>query len=238
MEIVLYPKFEEVFIDDTVRGIFYPLCTVELASGKNVHFVSHNGIWTNDESNSDQNSFDHFCFSLKEGKYVFSGDITLYKGYKVAQAVSSVLEEEFWTNADYYFKAKMSLEDYTERVIPLVTDLADDELDLETYLEFFYAYSLNKLVFQKTGQFAKYRQLIDGFGKADPSPYVYKVGDEDFDTTLRYNELSEIAPASLISKNYFPIGMTIGCEFFTDGNDCVLYYNEKEDTVICLNTYS
>lgn len=238
MTINLYPKFEEVFVDDTLKGIFYPLCTVVLSSGKSVHFVSHNGMWTDYETNSDQNTEEYYRFTLSEDKYAFSGDITIYKGYKVAKAIQCALEEEFWSNEDFYFKSKLSLADYKARVMPLVTDLTDDALDLDTYIEFFYAYSLNKLVFQKTGQFAKYRQLIDGFAKPDPSLYVYKEGDEDFDTTLRYNDFSEVISSSLVLDHYSAIGMTIGYQFFTDGNDCVLYYSESEEAVICFNSYS
>ena len=238
MTVKLYPKFEEVFVDDTLKGIFYPLCTVELPSGKSVHFVSHNGLWTDYESNSDQNTEEYYRFTLCEGKYAFSGDITIYKGYKVAKAIQCALEEEFWNNEDFYFKTKLSLADYTTRVMPLVADLADDDLDLDSYIEFFYAYSFNKLVFLKTGQFGRYKQLIDGFSKATPSQYVYQEGDEDFDDTMSIQYFDEMLPDTLSFTNYNAIGMTIGYQFFADGNDCVLYYSESEEAVICFNSYS
>ncbi|KZE84071.1 hypothetical protein AV926_02800 [Myroides marinus] len=233
MELRLYPKFEEVFSDDTLEGIFYPLCTAVLPSGKQVHFVSHNGVWTADESNSDQNTSDYYRFKLIDNKYTFSGDISIYQGYELVGQIHKILEVDFKTNEDHYFKAKLALDEYTDRVKALLPEI-DADFDLDTYIEFFYAYSLNKLVYQRTGQFAKYRQLIDGFAKADPSPYVYSQTDADFDVALYQGDFDSL----LDLMNYTPIGMTIGCEFFTDGNDCVLYYNESDDTVICFNAYS
>ncbi|MDM1383629.1 hypothetical protein HX024_13160 [Myroides marinus] len=58
--------------------------------------------------------------------------------------------------------------------------------------------------------------------------------DKDFDIALYQGDFDSL----LDLMNYTPIGMTIGFEFFTDGNDCVLYYNESDDTVICFNAYS
>lgn len=232
MELKLYPRYEEVFSDSTLEGIFYPLCSVVLPSGQLVHFVSHNGIWTNSESNSDQNTSDYYRFSIIDNKYSFSGDISIYQGYEIVGQIYKILEADFKTNEDQYFKAKLSLDEYTNKVMSLMPEVED--LDLDTYIEFFYAYSLNKLVYQRTGQFAKYRQLIDGFAKPDPSPYVYSQGDEDFDVAIYHGDFD----SSLDLTGYTSIGMTIGCEFFTDGNDCVLYYNESDNTVICFNAYS
>ncbi|MDR0229165.1 MAG: hypothetical protein LBI72_08900 [Flavobacteriaceae bacterium] len=237
MEIKLYPLFEEVFVNQDLKGIFYPLCTVQIATGEKLHFVSHNGIWTNSQSSSEQNTDSYVCFEVKEGKYTFTGDINLYQGYQDAPMIHQILVQDFEANGIKYWKQRTTEEDYAKQVQKLLPNISST-LDVDTYIEFFYAYALNKLVFEQTGQFGKFRQLISSYAKAATSPYVYTIGSDTYEEILHHTTIEDELPSSIILDRYKPIGVTIGHEFFTDGNDCLLYYNTEEKIVICVNSYS
>ncbi len=82
MKIELYPNFESVFTDEQLKGIFYPLCSIELDDKTTLFFVSSNGIWIDENDTSDVNSNCFTKFDLVENKYTFNGNIELYNGLR------------------------------------------------------------------------------------------------------------------------------------------------------------
>jgi len=67
-----------------------------------------------------------------------------------------------------------------------------------------------------------------GYAKPDKSPIVYSEKEHD----------SHLSMDDDLMKGYCHLGAVIGYEFFTDGNDTVLFYNEKENKVLSVNHYS
>lgn len=231
MKIELYPTFEEVFVDQTLKGIFYPLCSITLPNEAEtkLHFVSSNGIWTNDEITSENNSSQFIAFELRDDKYAFNGNTNLYKGGSDAKVIFPILETDFKENGKRYLDSKLETGDYLNEIKKVIPQMADESLDLDYYLETFYEFSINKLNSQLNRGFGQFQRIINGYAKPEKSPVVY-----DDATTLNQIDIPEMLNLS----NFTTIGMTIGSEFFTDGNDTVLFYNDAEKKVLCVNSYS
>lgn len=231
MRIELYPAFEEVFVDQTLKGIFYPLCSIILRNEAEtkLHFVSSNGIWTNDSNASENNSGQFITFDIIGGKYAFSGDTNLYSGYKEAKEIFAVIEVDFMENGRKYLDAKLKVKDYLNETKNIIPQIADESFDLDYYLKTFYEFSINKLNSQLNRGFGQFQRIIDGYAKPEKSPIVY----ED-SKTLNQIEV----PTIKNMENFKVIGVTIGSEFFTDGNDVILLYNDIDNKVLCVNSYS
>jgi hypothetical protein len=223
MEIKMYPSFEEIFATGELRGIFYPLCSV----GENLHFVSSNGLWFDEQFCTENNTFAFTKFEITNGKYDFKGDIRLYKGYESAQKIFPILEKDFEENGTKYFRAKMKTAAYIETISKVLPNCADD-FDFKYYVQTFYEFSINKLNFRQNGKFGEFRHLIDDWGKHE-SPIVYTEND---------NRIEEVLSDFEIINGYQAIGAVIGFEFFTDGNDSILYFNEKTNSILSVNAYS
>lgn len=231
MIIELYPAFEEVFFDETLKGIFYPLCSVTLTNEAEtkLHFVSSNGIWTNDEGTSQYNSSQYIAFDVIESKYAFYGNIELYNGHKEAKEIFPIMETDFNENGKRYLDAKLKTKDYLNEIKKIIPQVADENLDLNYYLKTFFEFSINKLNAQLNRGFGQFQRIIDGYEKPEKSPIVYSDSK-----TLHQTDV----PAIDNIETFKAIGMTIGSEFFTDGNDTVLFYNDAEQKVLCVNSYS
>jgi hypothetical protein len=226
MNIKMYPHFSEVFLSDELIGIFYPLCTVN----DNLHFVSSNGLWMDNQYETENNTFQYTKFELKNGKYDFNGDIRLYKGYEFAKKIIYILEKDFEANGNNYLKNKLKTNIYIEEIKKTLPCPATDDIDLKYYLQTFYEFSINKLNYNLNGKFGEFSFLINGYAKPDKSPIVYGKGCHALEETLQ--EKIDI------TKDYSEIGTVIGYEYFTDGNDTVLLFNEKENKVLSINCYS
>jgi len=227
MKIKMYPSFNEVFTNDELYGVFYPLCTVE----NKLHFVSSNGLWMDEQIETEHNTFEYTKFELKNGKYDFKGSIGLYKGHKYAKKTFSILENDFNKNGYDYLKNKLKTDFYIEKMKKILPAQRTEDIDLDYYLETFYTFSVNKLNYKLNGKFGNFSHIIEGYGE-NQSPIIY---DEK-----KYNEESggNIILYKDIFKGYSYVGAVIGYEFFTDGNDSVLYFNEKDSKVISVNCYS
>lgn len=246
MKIELYPDFEEVFDKDTLKGIFYPLCKVSEISfdlKEPLFFVSSNGIWTDKTINNDNNRSDFTVFYRKNEKYVFKGDLEVYIGYKEAKEIFEILEIDFEQNGEDYLVQKIKTELYIQNIIKNY-NFNYKKLDINYFLQTFYEFSINKLNYQKTGDFGAFQGLINGWKKSsnsqsDNSQIVYEIkndnssGYADIEINKEY-----LFPENLDIENYQKIGSVIGCEFFTDGNDSYLLYDQNNDRVICINHYS
>ena len=241
MNIELYPKFDKVFTDETLKGIFYPLCslTLEEYPNKIFHFISSNGIWMDESHKTEINSSDYTLFELQENKYKFNGDIRLYKGYEQAKNIFEKLQEDFVKNGKAYLDTKTHTDDYIRNQKQNLNIQSNDDFDLNYYVQTFYEFSINKLNFELNKGFGEFRHLIDGWGKSDKSPIIYEIknnnstGFADIEVNKEY-----IFSEKIEIEKYKKIGFIIGYEFFTDGNDTYLAFDEDKERVICLNHYS
>lgn len=224
----MYPDFNEVFSTDELLGVFYPLCSID----ENLHFVSSNGLWLDEQYETEHNASEYTRFEIKNGKYDFKGDIRLYKGYKCAKRIFPILENDFETNGKTYLQKKMKTGFYIEKTKKMLSALVMEDIDLGYYLQTFYEFNINKLNYGLNGKFGEFMHLINGRGKHE-SPIVYEEAE------IRIYRVEETLQKKIdIIKNYSEIGTVIGYEFFTDGNDSVLYFNEKENKVLSINCYS
>ncbi len=236
MKITLYPSFENVFIDKQLKGIFYPLCAVKLNDEQQTQlfFVSSNGVWTNEENQSDNNSDIYTKFTLVDNKYQFNGNIELYNGYEIVQDIFHLLELDFAKLGNEYLTNKTKTADYIQQIktkLPLTENL---DFDLDYYLQTFYEYSINKLNYQLNNEFGAFRKVIDGWKQTEKSPIIYEI-DEEFEEIEI--DAEELFPKNINLADYEKIGQVIGCEFFTDGNDSLLLYNPQDKTVLIVNNY-
>lgn len=241
MRIKLYPNFNEVFIDDTLKGIFYPLCSVVLDQyPENVfHFVSSNGLWINEGFETEYNTFHYTQFNLIENKYKFKGSKELYKGAEQAQNIFDRLEKDFEHNGKHYLKTKTSTDDYIENQKRNLNLKADDEFDADYYLQTFYEFSINKLNFELTNEFGAFKNVIEGWIKNDQiSSIVYDISSNNSSFTDIEMNAVYLFPESINISDNEKIGQVIGCEFFTDGNDSNLLYNTNAGTILNINSYS
>jgi len=110
-------------------------------------------------------------------------------------------------------------------------DLTRNQLNTSTHTNrrcpTFYEFSINKLNYNLNGKFGEFNYLMNGYSNPSKSPIIYD--GEDYEGYILDDNLI---------KGYCYIGAVIGCKFFTDGNDTVLLYNEKENKVLSVNHYS
>ncbi len=224
----LYPSFDEVFVNDDLKGIFYPLCSVEIAD-KTLHFVSHNGMWLNKQFATEYNTVNDFRFDCVDNKYSFKGDIRLYRGNIEAKVIFPFLEKDFEKNGLKYFESKCKTASYFKKIKKNLPEIKNDEFDLDYYLETFYVFSINKLHYENNSQFGGFNHIINGWGKPDFLPIYY------YDALV--NELEELG-VTKAKESHQIIGKAVGYNYFTDGNDTILCYHAENEEVILYNAYS
>jgi hypothetical protein len=227
LEIKMYPLYNEVFVTNDLYGVFYPLCSIN----KNLHFVSSNGLWLDKKYETERNTFNYTKFEFANGKYDFKGDIRLYKGYEYAKGIFPLLENDFEKNGKDYLQNKIKTNFYIEKIKKLLSLQKTENIDIDYYLSTFYEFCINKLNYNLNGKFGEFNHLIKD-GAKNESPVVYT--DADI-----INEVEEALQEKIdVIKGYSAIGKVVGYEFFTDGNDSVLYFNEKENEILSINCYS
>lgn len=237
MKIELYPKFEEVFEDNTLKGIFYPLCKVFDLGGElpeSLFLVSNNGVWMNETEATEFNSSHFTAFELLNGKYKFKGNLALYQGYEIFRKVFQILEIDFKVNGHIFLESKKSTEEYIDYIKPILT-FDFEGLDIDYYLRSFYAFSIDKLYYQKTGIFGgfyktKGNNTFEGFG-------VYGINNESGYGEIVINQ-RYFLPEWINLENFKEIAYVVGIEFFEEGNDSYLVYDPDSQKVISLNYHS
>jgi len=132
----MYPSFNEVFVSDELLGVFYPLCSNE----HGLHFVSSNGLWMDEQYETEHNTFGHVKFEIKNGKYDFMGDIRLYKGYEYAKKIFLILEDDFNANGNDYLADKIKPALYIEKITKILPSQTTEDIDLDYYLNTFYEF--------------------------------------------------------------------------------------------------
>lgn len=242
MKIELYPTFDEVFYDQQLKGIFYPLCSIELddAQKTKLFFVSSNGIWMNESETSDFNNSAFTKFDIVDSKYKFNGNLDLYQGHQKAKDFFILMEMDFEENGKSYLENKVSTASYIANIKPKLADFEESELDVEYYLQTFYEYAITKLNYSINTNFGSFNSIMKNWNSAkNSSSVVYAISSEnssgfaDIEANAEY-----FFPKSIGFSDYEKIGQTIGHEFFTDGTDCILLYNQNNKTVLCINNYS
>lgn len=242
MKLELYPTFDSVFTDEQLKGIFYPLCAIELNDEKNtkLFFVSSNGIWTNENNSSENNNNTYTKFNLVENKYKFNGNIELYNGHEIVKEVFQTLETDFEENGKKYLKNKTKTEEYLSQIKPKISLPEKTEFDLDYYIQTFYEFSINKLNYKIHNDFGAFRAIIDNWRKSEEkSPIVYEISSDNNSSFADIEINAEyLFPQNINLSNYEKIGQVIGFEFFIDGNDSLLLYNKNDETVLNINSYS
>lgn len=235
-EIKVYPKFDEVFTDDKLKGIFYPLCSVvdkEKHKNKIFHFVSSNGLWMNENFGTDSNTDEYTLFELKNDKYVFNGNLDLYTGSEHAKLIFPILENDFEINGESYLSNKIKTEEYIDKQKQSLPNNFDEDFDIDYYVGTFYEFSINRLNYKLNGGFGEFRKIIDGWGSHE-SPIVYDETTDELAGSLNHYNKPKIGDFD----NFEVIGKILGSEFFTDGNDTILFYNKMNEKIVCVNFYS
>lgn len=242
MKLELYPTFESVFTDEQLKGIFYPLCAIELTDEKKtkLFFVSSNGIWINENNSSENNNNTYTKFELVENKYYFNGNIKLYNGHEIAKEIFKILETDFEENGKKYLDNKTKTEEFINQTKSKISIPENTEFDIDYYIQTFYEFSINKLNFQLTNEFGAFREIIDDWGKSEKkSPIVYEISSDNNSSFAEIEINAEyLFPKNINLTDYEKIGQVIGFEFFTDGNDSILLYNKNDKTVLSINSYS
>ncbi|MFB9077948.1 hypothetical protein ACFFLS_04680 [Flavobacterium procerum] len=237
MKIKLYPEFNDVFTDETLKGIFYPLCslTLEKYPNKIFHFISSNGLWIDEDYETKENRFNYTLFDIEENKYKFNGNIKLYKGSEKAKNIFGELQIDFENNGKVYLENKTKTEDYIETQKQNLNIQTDDEFDADYYIQTFYEFSINKLNYELNNGFGLFRSKMEKYwSKPDKqSPIIYDETTDELKGTLHHYDKPKIEEI----EKFEVIGKIIGFEFFTDGNDTVLFYNNT-DKILCANFYS
>ncbi|KFF05761.1 hypothetical protein [Flavobacterium reichenbachii] len=236
MTIKLYPEFNDVFADETLKGIFFPLCslTLEKYPNKIFHFISSNGLWIDENHQTEQNTFNYALFDIQENKYRFNGNIQLYKGFEQAKNIFDELQKDMDNNGKSYLEKKTKTDDYIKKQKQNLNLKTDDEFDADYYLQTFYEFSINRLNFKYKNEFGAFRKIIDGWSNSNKeSPIIYDETSNELKETLNHYD----KPKFENIETFDLIGKIVGFEFFTDGNDTILFYNNS-DKILCLNFYS
>ncbi|QOW46626.1 MULTISPECIES: hypothetical protein [Acinetobacter] len=236
MKIELYPNFNDVFTDETLKGIFYPLCSVILDQYPNqiFHFISSNGLWMNENFETEHNTFQYTLFEIIDHKYKFHGDVKLYQGFEHAKNIFHDLQNDFTRNGQLYLKSKLKTEVYIDQQKRNLNLKKHDDFDLDYYLQTFYEFSINKLCFELNQEFGTFRAVIDDWSNGNKtSPIVYDETTNTLKGRLNHYEMPEINHADTFKV----IGSIIGYEFFTDGNDTILHF-DGSNQILCVNFYS
>jgi hypothetical protein len=209
---LLYNSWEEYGYDYYMGGVFW-------ASGYKI----------DEKYKTENNTSEYTKFELKNGKYDFKGNIRLYKGCEYAKNTFSILENDFNENGNNYLTNKLKTNLYIEEIKKILPSETASDIDLDYYLKTFYEFSINKLNYNLNGEFGKFSHIIMGGYGENKSPIVYN--EEEYKESGGNINLE-------IIKGYSYIGAIIGYEFFTDGNDSVIFFNENENKVLSVNCYS
>ena len=241
MKIELYPKYEEVFLDEALKGIFYPLCKVSHLSEEipsPLFFISTNGMWMDETKKTEFNSTGFTIFDIVGGKYKFRGNLELYQDHNLFPEIYPSLEDDFENNGSLFLNQRTKTEKYMEHIKSKL-DIDFKGLDIEYYLQAFYEYSMNKLNYEKTGIFGAFNEVIHGWHKSEPSPIVYLIenGNSSGYADIETNK-EEFLPSSIRLEKCKKVGYVVGHEFFADGNDTYLVYDTDTKRAICINHYS
>lgn len=242
MNIELYPEFEEVFHNDDLKGIFFPLCKISgynLGNNTPLFFLSHNGLFPNNGKGSSYNQSDFYMFDIVDGKYQFNGTIELYEGYKHTKELSALIEEDFGQNAPKYIDDKFDEEDFSE-LIKAKFKGDKESWEIDYYIKTYYQYLVNKFLYKTKGSFGAYQQHMMGYHKADLSPIVYLPDSEAFSSPFEELEINKQyhLPEEIDLADYEKIGKTEGFEFFVDGNNTFVLLHKTKQEVLCINYYS
>jgi hypothetical protein len=229
MNIKPYPSFDEVFTNDALKGIFYPLCSLSTQNGAMVHFISSNGMWLNKADESEQNTVNYTRFDLIDGKYDFRGNLALYIGHEFVKTIFPILLNDFEANGKHYLSKKTKTDKFIQQMKKKLPDLPLNDFDLDYYLQTFYEFSINKLHYELHHAFGQFNHIINKWGEKECEIAYLRADFAD--------EIKELW-LDINLDGYQMIGKIKGSDYFTDGNNSIVCYNAANQQVINFNTYS
>jgi hypothetical protein len=229
MNIKPYPSFDKVFTNDALKGIFYPLCSLSTQQGAMFHFISSNGMWLDKAAETEQNTINYTRFDLIDGKYDFKGNPALYIGHELAKTIFPILLNDFETHGKHYLSKKTKTDKFIQQMKKKLPDLPWNDFDLDYYLQTFYEFSINKLHYELHQAFGQFNHIINKWGEKENK--IAYIGADFAD------EIKELW-IDINHDGYQIIGKIMGSDYFTDGNNSILCYNEANQQVINFNTYS
>lgn len=167
--VILYPKASDVFTDERLACYFRPLLSFACrqdGSAYTFHLLGTDGLYCEREYRHAENNF--FGFRYLAGKYEFIGDLGVFGGGNVEE-VYALLQADFAKNKEAYWKEKVTVEAYKERLIDELAEVAD--FDVDYYAEAFYSYEFTKYHYERTGEFRHVSELTEGCDH-DDSPVL------------------------------------------------------------------
>lgn len=239
LELKPYPEFDEVFVNDNLKGFYFPLCSLiykDKKSGTNrtFHILSHNGLWLDESENSFELNQDFSVFKLIADKYEFNGALTNFKGQSYVKELFGFLVQDLEKNKTNYLDPKFTSAEFVNHI--LVNYPADLTLfDFEYYLTSFFTYHRQKIKFKNeitNNNFIPFKDIkkLNLFTAYNDRNFI-NVGEE-----VIINEKYFKIPADLIER--IPIGVCWVDEYFQDGNNIFAFYDNENEFVYCVNQYS
>lgn len=233
IQIKPYPEFEEVFIDNSLKGFYYPLCTLKIndqITGQIhiFHVLSNNGLWLDGNKSSSKINSNYSVFKRIENKYTSDGNVIVFLGHKYVKELFQFLEQNF--DEKKHTKANELLEDVIKNY-PIDMSSFDYEYYIETFFDYRKHKSKLKREIKEDGfiQFEKIKKLnlFNGYNHKD----FINEGEE-----IIVNEKHFENKADLINK--IPIGCCWIDQYFSDGNNTFVFFDKENDQIYCVNQYS
>lgn len=235
LQIKLYPEFEEVFLNNELKGFYFPLCSIIYKNKKNgknntFHIVSHNGLWLDETKNYQEINPNYSVFKIVDNKYLFHGDLEAFIGNKDIKDLSTFLEQ----NLENITRNKLTFKEFLNHTLEKHPfDLRS--FDYKHYIETFFYYQSQKIKFKneiKENNFMPFKNLknLNLFTGYDNDDFI-NIGEE-----IIINEKYFENQAHLIEK--IPLGSCSSDEYFHDGNNIFAFFDEENQLVYCANQYS
>ncbi|WP_232699164.1 hypothetical protein [Brevibacillus daliensis] len=164
-KITLYPKANDVFVDESLACYFRPLLTfsyVHEGTAYSLHLLGTDGLYCEGEYRNSENNF--WGFRYVAGKYEFLGDLQVF-GEENVPDVHAFLQADFAENKDHYLNDKITVAEYKGRIQADLSEVANFNADY--YAEAFYSYEFTKYYYERTGEFRHITELTEGWGHND-----------------------------------------------------------------------
>lgn len=231
LEIKPYPEFEEIFLDNSLKGFYYPLCSVKFKhknQNQIFHILSHNGLWIDETKNSHELNAQYSLFKKINNKYTFQGNLKTFKGHNYIEKLYKFLEINFDLTINFTYKKFLNfvVENYP---------ISFKNFDYEHYIESFFYYKTNKIKFKneiKIDDFIPYEKIKNQnlFKNYSDNDFI-NIGEE-----IILNEKHFENQAELLNKT--PLGCCWVEKYFQDGNSIFCFFDEEKQMVYCVNHYS
>lgn len=229
-----YPEFEEVFANDDLKDIFYPLCSVILTEKETdrqvvLHLVSHNGLWIDETKESDTLNGTYAKFNIVNNRYSFTGNLSALKTDPKLKDILALLSSRFEDNKEKWLKKRTSARDFAKEIDFDRESIADD-FDREYFIKAFYNYHLRKEKYirkHKSNDFVLRKDLAQ----------------MNLFESFASSNFTNIAKELVVNNgdllmDLIPIGVCWSDKYFDDGNNSFLFFDKAKSQVYNVNQYS